>query len=124
MAPRRTWIEVALNGPWGRALQPGIPIGVDEIVREGLAAAEAGAAAEGEAEAEGKAEGYGAAAKKGEGGEGEAEDGGAAGHRTLSSRYPADRLKTPTGVSKRRAASAEKGERENLVRAPPSVAVE
>lgn len=39
----RTWIEVALNGPWGRELQPGAPVAVDAIVREGIAAAEAGA---------------------------------------------------------------------------------
>ena len=40
---RLTWIEVALNGPWGRELQPGAPVAVDAIVREGIAAAEAGA---------------------------------------------------------------------------------
>ena len=40
---RKTWLEVALNGPWGRERQPGIPIGVDEIVAEGIACAEAGA---------------------------------------------------------------------------------
>ena len=39
----KTWIEVALNGPWGRALQPRMPITVEEIVAEGLACAEAGA---------------------------------------------------------------------------------
>jgi uncharacterized protein (DUF849 family) len=39
----KTWIEVALNGPWGRALQPRIPVTVDEIVAEGLACARAGA---------------------------------------------------------------------------------
>jgi uncharacterized protein (DUF849 family) len=44
MAPRPTWIEVALNGPWGRALQPRIPVAVDQIIEEGLAAAAAGAA--------------------------------------------------------------------------------
>jgi 3-keto-5-aminohexanoate cleavage enzyme len=38
------WIEAALNGPWGRARQPAIPISVDEIVADGIAAAEAGAA--------------------------------------------------------------------------------
>ncbi|MEJ1160665.1 3-keto-5-aminohexanoate cleavage protein [Prosthecomicrobium sp. N25] len=38
------WIEAALNGPWGRGLQPGIPVSVSEIVAEGIAAAEAGAA--------------------------------------------------------------------------------
>ncbi|MEJ2121311.1 MAG: 3-keto-5-aminohexanoate cleavage protein [Alphaproteobacteria bacterium] len=39
-----TWLEVALNGPWSRARQPGIPITVDEIVAEGVRCAEAGAA--------------------------------------------------------------------------------
>jgi 3-keto-5-aminohexanoate cleavage enzyme len=43
MAPQ-VWLEVALNGPWSRAVQPRIPIAVDEIVREGIACAEAGAA--------------------------------------------------------------------------------
>ena len=27
-----TWIEVSLNGPWGRTLQPRIPIAPAEIV--------------------------------------------------------------------------------------------
>jgi uncharacterized protein (DUF849 family) len=40
----RTWVEVALNGPWGRSRQPGIPVRVAEIVREGMEAAHAGAA--------------------------------------------------------------------------------
>lgn len=39
-----TILEVALNGPWGRERQPGIPIAVDEIVREGIACVRAGAA--------------------------------------------------------------------------------
>ncbi len=39
-----TWIEAALNGPWGRGLQPRIPISVPEIVAEGVEAAESGAA--------------------------------------------------------------------------------
>ena len=39
-----TILEVAVNGPWGRARQPGIPISVDEVVRDGLACARAGAA--------------------------------------------------------------------------------
>ena len=39
-----TWIEAALNGPWGRALQPRIPVSVSEIVAEGIEAAESGAA--------------------------------------------------------------------------------
>jgi 3-keto-5-aminohexanoate cleavage enzyme len=38
------WIEAALNGPWGRHRQPGIPITVAEIISDGLAAADAGAA--------------------------------------------------------------------------------
>jgi uncharacterized protein (DUF849 family) len=38
------WIEAALNGPWGRKRQPGIPVTVDEIVADGLASANAGAA--------------------------------------------------------------------------------
>jgi 3-keto-5-aminohexanoate cleavage enzyme len=38
------WIEAALNGPWGRERQPSIPISVDEIIADGIAAAEAGAA--------------------------------------------------------------------------------
>lgn len=38
------WLEVALNGPWGRERQPGIPLHPDEIVEAGVACAEAGAA--------------------------------------------------------------------------------
>jgi 3-keto-5-aminohexanoate cleavage enzyme len=41
---RKVWIEVALNGPWSRALQPGIPDTVQAIVAEGIACARAGAA--------------------------------------------------------------------------------
>jgi len=41
---RETWLEVALNGPWGRERQPGIPISIEEIVSEGIACAQAGAA--------------------------------------------------------------------------------
>ena len=44
MAAEATWIEAALNGPWGRERQPGIPVTVEEIVADGLAAAAAGAA--------------------------------------------------------------------------------
>lgn len=44
MAAGATWIEAALNGPWGRERQPGIPLTVEEIVADGLAAAAAGAA--------------------------------------------------------------------------------
>src|ERR1044071_2203628 len=40
----KVWIEAALNGAWGRALQPTIPISVEEIVADGIAAARAGAA--------------------------------------------------------------------------------
>lgn len=40
---RKTWLEVALNGPWGRERQPRVPIAIDEIVSEGIACAEAGA---------------------------------------------------------------------------------
>ena len=38
------WLEAALNGPWGRGLQPGIPITVSELIAEGVACARAGAA--------------------------------------------------------------------------------
>jgi uncharacterized protein (DUF849 family) len=40
---RKVWIEVALNGAWGRGLQPGIPDSVDAIVAEGIDCAKAGA---------------------------------------------------------------------------------
>jgi 3-keto-5-aminohexanoate cleavage enzyme len=40
----KVWIEAALNGAWGRALQPTIPISVEEIVADGIAVANAGAA--------------------------------------------------------------------------------
>ena len=40
----KVWIEAALNGPWGRERQPGIPVTVEEIVADGLSAAAAGAA--------------------------------------------------------------------------------
>jgi 3-keto-5-aminohexanoate cleavage enzyme len=39
----KIWIEAALNGPWSRKRQPGIPDTVDAIVAEGIACAEAGA---------------------------------------------------------------------------------
>jgi 3-keto-5-aminohexanoate cleavage enzyme len=39
----KVWIEVALNGPWSRSRQPGIPDTVDAIVAEGIACAGAGA---------------------------------------------------------------------------------
>ena len=41
---RKTWLEVALNGAWGKAVQPGIPVAAREIVSEGIACAQAGAA--------------------------------------------------------------------------------
>lgn len=37
-------LEVALNGPWSRSLQPGIPISTRELVAEGIACARLGAA--------------------------------------------------------------------------------
>ncbi|NGX97250.1 MAG: 3-keto-5-aminohexanoate cleavage protein, partial [Candidatus Afipia apatlaquensis] len=40
----KVWIEAALNGPWTRAKQPGIPVAVEDIVADGIACAEAGAA--------------------------------------------------------------------------------
>ena len=40
----RIWIEAALNGPWGRERQPGIPVAIAELIADGLAAADAGAA--------------------------------------------------------------------------------
>jgi uncharacterized protein (DUF849 family) len=40
----KTWIESALNGPWSRKRQPGIPDTVDAIVADGIACAKAGAA--------------------------------------------------------------------------------
>ena len=41
---KKTWLEVSLNGPWGRGKQPAIPVAVDEIVDEAVACAKAGAA--------------------------------------------------------------------------------
>ena len=38
------WLEAAINGPWGRSRQPGIPIAIPEIIADGVAAARAGAA--------------------------------------------------------------------------------
>lgn len=37
------WLEVALNGPWSRERQPGIPITADEIVEQAIACAGEGA---------------------------------------------------------------------------------
>lgn len=39
-----TWLEVSLNGPWTRALQPRMPVAVNDIVAEGIACVRAGAA--------------------------------------------------------------------------------
>src|SRR6202165_2973476 len=39
----KVWIEAALNGPWSRKFQPGIPDTVEAIVAEGVACARAGA---------------------------------------------------------------------------------
>ena len=39
-----TWLEVALNGGWGRQHQPGIPVSIPDIVAEGIACAREGAA--------------------------------------------------------------------------------
>jgi len=33
----KVWIEAALNGPWGRKHQPGIPDSIEAIVAEGTA---------------------------------------------------------------------------------------
>jgi uncharacterized protein (DUF849 family) len=40
----KVWLEVALNGPWGRERQPDIPVTVAEIIADGAACAKAGAA--------------------------------------------------------------------------------
>ena len=40
---RKVWIEAALNGPWSRSMQPGIPDTVEAIIAEGIACARAGA---------------------------------------------------------------------------------
>lgn len=39
----KTWLEVALNGAWGRGKQPNIPISVEEIVADAIACVNAGA---------------------------------------------------------------------------------
>ncbi len=41
---RKVWIEVALNGFWGRDLQPNVPVTVDEMIADGIACIRAGAA--------------------------------------------------------------------------------
>jgi 3-keto-5-aminohexanoate cleavage enzyme len=43
-AKAKVWIEAALNGAWGRERQPMIPITVEDIIADGIAAAKAGAA--------------------------------------------------------------------------------
>lgn len=40
----KVFIEAALNGAWGRERQPAIPIAVEEIIADGVAAVKAGAA--------------------------------------------------------------------------------
>lgn len=40
----KVWLEAALNGPWGRERQPGVPITVEECIDQGVACDEAGAA--------------------------------------------------------------------------------
>lgn len=40
----KTWLEVALNGTWGKDLQPQIPVRIADIVAEGVACAAEGAA--------------------------------------------------------------------------------
>ena len=40
----KVWIEAALNGAWTRARQPAIPVSIEEIIADGIAAAQAGAA--------------------------------------------------------------------------------
>lgn len=40
---RKTWLEVALNGPWGRERQPRIPVTTQAIIAEGIACVQAGA---------------------------------------------------------------------------------
>ncbi len=37
------WLEVALNGPWSRSKQPGIPLSADEIVEDAITCAGEGA---------------------------------------------------------------------------------
>ena len=44
MQNNKTWLEVALNGPWGRKVQPGIPLSVAEITAQGIECAREGAA--------------------------------------------------------------------------------
>jgi len=39
-----TWIEAAINGPWGKKRQPCAPIEINECIEQGVACAKAGAA--------------------------------------------------------------------------------
>ncbi len=41
---RKIWIEVAMNGSWGRDKQPNVPVTVEEIIADGVACVQAGAA--------------------------------------------------------------------------------
>ncbi len=41
---QKTWLEVAVNGPWGRRVQPHLPVTVKDIVADALACIKAGAA--------------------------------------------------------------------------------
>jgi 3-keto-5-aminohexanoate cleavage enzyme len=40
----KVWLEAALNGHWGRQLQPKIPITVEDLIDDGVSCARAGAA--------------------------------------------------------------------------------
>ncbi|RBY77263.1 hypothetical protein DQ238_15330 [Geodermatophilus sp. TF02-6] len=44
MRTQPVWLEVALNGPWTRARQPGIPVTGGELVEQAVACAGEGAA--------------------------------------------------------------------------------
>ncbi len=44
MPEHKTWLEVALNGPWGKRRHPDLPVTVAKIVADGIACVEAGAA--------------------------------------------------------------------------------
>lgn len=38
------WLEAAINGPWGKSRQPGIPVAMADIIADGIAVAKSGAA--------------------------------------------------------------------------------
>jgi uncharacterized protein (DUF849 family) len=40
----KTWLEVSLNGGWGKGRQPGIPVAAKDIIEQAVACANAGAA--------------------------------------------------------------------------------